>query len=84
MKPLLIQLGVWLVRTAISVALDHRVRSLAYQAVAQAEKMDMSGPDKLKRAAEIMRDSQAAKELPSMLRTLAVERAVEELHKRLK
>lgn len=84
MKPIMIQLGMFLVRTAIAVALDHRVKALASQAVAQAEKVELSGPEKLKKAVEVVVQSSAAKNLPGMLRTLAVERAVEELNRRLR
>lgn len=84
MKPVLIQIATFLVRTALAVALDNRVRAMAMDAVVQAERVDLSGPEKLKEAVEVVTKSHAAKQLPGMLRTLAVERAVEELHKRLK
>lgn len=83
MKGLFIQAGLFLVRTAVSIALDRRVRELATQAVTQADAMKIEDVDKLRYAVSIMRDSQAAKDLPGVLKTLAVERAVEEIHRRI-
>jgi hypothetical protein len=77
-----VKIGMFLVRTAISIALDTRVRTLALDAVLQAEKVNLTGPEKLKQAVTIVTKSHAAKNLPGILKTLAVERAVEELHKR--
>lgn len=84
MKGLLIQAGLFLARTAVSIALDRRVRELATQAVVEADKMQVKDVDKLRYAVSIMRNSQAAKNLPGMLKTIAVERAVEEIHRRIK
>ncbi len=82
MKPLLIQVGMFLARTALAIALDNRVRAMAMDAVLEAEKVNLTGPEKLKQAVSIVTKSHAAKNLPGILKTLAVERAVEELHKR--
>jgi hypothetical protein len=84
MSGIAIKIGMFLVRTALAIVLDNRVRKLAMDAVLQAEKVELTGPEKLKQAVKVVSDSHAAKNLPGMLKTLAVERAVEELHKRLK
>lgn len=84
MSGIAIKVGMFLVRTALAIVLDNRVRKLAMDAVLQAEKIELTGPEKLKQAVKVVGDSHAAKNLPGMLKTLAVERAVEELHKRLK
>lgn len=83
MKGLLIQAGLFLVRTALAIALDKRVWAIAMDAVLQAEKSELTGPEKLKRAVEAVSNSSATKQLPGILRTLAVERAVEEVNRRL-
>jgi hypothetical protein len=78
-----VKVGMFLVRTALAIALDARVRKLAADAVVQAERVELTGPEKLKQAVNVVANSHAAKSLPGMLKTLAVERAVEELHKRM-
>jgi hypothetical protein len=83
MGSIAVRIGLFLVRTAVSIALDRRVRALATKAVQDADKMQIDDVDRLRYAVKIMRDSQAAKDLPGMLKTIAVERAVEEVHKHL-
>jgi len=83
MKLVLIQVGMFLARTALAIALDNRVRAMAMDAVLEAEKVHLTGPEKLKQAVEVVTRSHAAKQVPGLLRTLAVERAVEELNKRI-
>lgn len=83
MNPIFVKIGMFLIRTAVAIALDKRVRQMAVDAVQQAEKIELSGPEKLKQAVSVVSSSHAAKSLPGILKTLAVERAVEELHKRV-
>jgi uncharacterized protein HemY len=83
MGSIAVRIGLFLVRTAVSIALDRRVRELATQAVQEADVMQIDDSEKLRHAARAVHQSHAAKQLPGILKTLAVERAVEEIHKRL-
>lgn len=80
---LLTQIGVALLRIVLSIVMDARTKEYVVTVVQQIDLKSIDGPGKMAEALREVRKSDAVRELPDMLKTLAIEAAVEEVHKRI-
>lgn len=77
------QIAVALLRIALAIAMDTRTKEYVVTVVQQIDWESIDGPSKMAEALRRVRKSEVAKELPDMLKTLAIEAAVEEVHRRI-
>jgi hypothetical protein len=83
MMKILTSIGRVLIRMALAIALDARTKEYVVTVVQQIDLQQIDGPGKMAEALREVRRSDAAKELPDLLKTLAIEAAVEQVHKRI-
>lgn len=77
------QIGIALLRIALAIVMDTRTKEYVVTVVQQIDLKSIDGPSKMAEALREVRKSEVAKELPDMLKTLAIEAAVEEVHRRI-
>jgi hypothetical protein len=81
---ILAQVALFLAQVAVRMLLDRRSKDFVHNIVQEVDLHEVDGPRKMERALRAVRSNDRMKELPDLVKTLAIEAAVDEIHKRVK
>jgi hypothetical protein len=81
---ILAQIALFLAQVAVRILLDRRSKDFVYSIVQEVDLHEIDGPRKMERALRAVRSNDRMKELPDLVKTMAIEAAVDEIHKRVK
>lgn len=79
----LAQVAIFFVRIIVTMLLDRRSKDFVYNVVQEVDLHEVDGPHKMERALRAVRSNDRMKDLPDLIKTLAIEAAVEEVHRRV-
>jgi hypothetical protein len=80
---ILAQVALFLAQVAVRMLLDRRSKDFVYGIVQEVDLHEIDGPRKMERALRAVRSNDRMKELPDLVKTMAIEAAVDEIHKRV-